>query len=76
MTLMEGITLKDFQVGQVVEMKKSHPCGTNRWKILRIGADFRIQCLNCKRSIMIPRVKFQKKVKKVAPGEEFNRDNS
>ncbi|MDO4975808.1 MAG: DUF951 domain-containing protein [Eubacteriales bacterium] len=45
----------DFQVGQLVKMKKPHPCGGNEWKLLRVGMDFRIQCLKCGREVMVPR---------------------
>ena len=56
---------KDFSLNDIVEMKKQHPCGTNRWKIIRMGMDVRIKCLGCDRSIMIPRKEFTKKLKKV-----------
>lgn len=46
-------------------MKKEHPCGTNRWIITRVGADIKIKCLECGRSIMLPRIEFNKKLKKV-----------
>lgn len=45
----------DFQVGQMIKMKKPHPCGGNEWKILRVGMDFRIQCIKCRRDVMVPR---------------------
>ena len=45
----------DFQVGQVIKMKKPHPCGGNEWKLLRVGMDFRIQCVKCQREVMVPR---------------------
>lgn len=67
--------MNDFKIGQVVKMKKPHPCGENLWKILRVGADFRIQCLNCKRSLMMPRAKFQKRVKEIVPREEAKDKN-
>lgn len=54
-----------FALNDIVEMKKKHPCGENRWKIIRMGADIRIKCLGCERSIMIPRVQFAKKLKKI-----------
>jgi hypothetical protein len=57
--------IKQFNVGDIVELKKEHPCGSKLWKILRTGADFRIECQGCKHSLMIPRVKFEKSVKKV-----------
>ena len=43
---------KEYKLGSVVVMKKQHPCGTNSWEITRVGADIRIKCLNCGRSIM------------------------
>lgn len=45
----------DFQVGEVIRMKKKHPCGANEWKLLRVGMDFRLQCLKCGREVMVPR---------------------
>lgn len=56
---------KQFALHDIVEMKKQHPCGTNRWKIIRMGMDVRIKCLGCNRSLMIPRKEFEKKLKKV-----------
>lgn len=47
-------------------MKKPHPCGTNEWEITRVGADIKIKCIKCGRSIMLPRIDFNKKLKKVA----------
>lgn len=45
----------DFKVGEVIQMKKAHPCGENRWEIQRVGMDFRLKCLKCGRGIMVPR---------------------
>lgn len=56
---------KDFALNDIVEMKKQHPCGENRWKIIRMGADIRIKCMGCDRSVMIPRSEFSKKMKKI-----------
>ncbi|WP_084554866.1 DUF951 domain-containing protein [Eubacterium xylanophilum] len=50
----------EFTVGQIVKMKKAHPCGENRWEILRTGMDFRLKCTNCGHMILIPRKKFEK----------------
>lgn len=55
----------DFHIGDVVQMRKVHPCGGYEWEVLRIGADFRIKCLTCGRQVMLPRTKFEKGVKKV-----------
>ncbi|UOQ44769.1 DUF951 domain-containing protein [Halobacillus salinarum] len=56
---------KNYQLNDIVEMKKPHPCGENRWKIIRMGADIRIKCQGCGHSILIPRRKFETKLKKV-----------
>lgn len=62
--------MSEYKVGDIVRMKKQHPCGENRWQILRIGMDFRIKCLNCSRSLMMPRSKFEKRVKEVLEKKE------
>ncbi len=53
----------DYGLGDIVEMKKQHPCGTNRWEITRMGADIKIKCLKCDNNIMMPRRDFNKKIK-------------
>ena len=50
----------DFQLGQVIKMKKPHPCGDNQWEILRVGADFRLKWLGCGHQVMIPRKTVEK----------------
>ncbi len=59
-----------FNLGDIVKMKKKHPCGTNRWKIIRMGMDFRIKCMGCGRSVMLPRQKFEKNVKEILEKNE------
>lgn len=56
---------KKYIVGTIVEMKKGHPCGENKWEIIRLGADIKIKCLKCGRVVMLPRIEFNKKIKKV-----------
>ncbi|MFA8439660.1 DUF951 domain-containing protein [Pueribacillus sp. YX66] len=56
---------KAFGLHDVVEMKKPHPCGENRWKVIRLGADIRIKCMGCDHSVLMPRREFTKKLKKV-----------
>lgn len=56
---------KTFALNDIVQMKKQHPCGTNKWKIIRVGADIRIKCCGCERSLMMPRTQFVKKMKKI-----------
>jgi hypothetical protein len=62
---------KTFELGDVVEMKKQHPCGTNEWKVIRMGADVRIKCEGCQHSVMIPRREFEKKMKKIVKKAEL-----
>ena len=57
--------MHEYKLGTIVEMKKAHPCGSNEWVITRIGADIKIKCMKCDRSIMLPRVEFNKKIKKI-----------
>lgn len=55
----------NYKLGSIVVMKKQHPCGTNEWEIVRVGADIKIRCMNCNRTVLIPRIEFNKKLKKV-----------
>lgn len=52
-------------VNDVLTMKKEHPCGSARWEVLRIGADFKLRCLGCGREVMNPRSKVEKYVKRI-----------
>ena len=54
-----------IHLGQIVVMKKKHPCGGTRWKVVRVGADIKITCLTCQRTVMLDRAEFEKRVKKV-----------
>lgn len=54
-----------YDLGDLVEMKKAHPCGANRWEITRMGADIKIKCTNCGHVVMLSRREFEKKLKKV-----------
>jgi hypothetical protein len=52
-----------FFVGDIVKMRKTHPCGGTDWEVLRVGMDFRIKCITCGRVVMLTRPKFEKAVK-------------
>ena len=52
-----------YEVGDIVKLKKQHPCGSQEWEILRVGADFRLKCVGCGHQIMIPRRQLEKNVK-------------
>ena len=56
---------QNYKLNSIVIMKKQHPCGTNRFEVIRLGADIKIKCINCGRCIMLPRIEFNKKLKKV-----------
>ena len=55
----------DVQVNDILTMKKKHPCGSDRWEVLRIGADFRLRCLGCGREVMGERRKFEKHIRRI-----------
>ncbi len=55
----------DIQLGDVLVMKKSHPCGENKWLVLRTGADFRLRCTGCAHEVMTPRFKVEKNIRNV-----------
>ena len=55
----------DIQVGDIVRLKKQHPCGAKEWEVLRIGADFRLRCLGCGRQIMIARKLVEKNIREL-----------
>lgn len=55
----------DVRVGDRLEMKKTHPCGSRTWLVLRVGMDFKLRCQGCGREVMLPRVKAEKNIKKL-----------
>ena len=54
----------ELNIGDVVELRKAHPCGGKTWRILRIGADIGAECLTCQRYVLIPRRRFESRVKR------------
>ena len=60
----------DIRVNDKLIMKKPHPCGDNRFLVLRIGMDFKIRCQKCGREVMVPRKKVERNIKKVMRSEE------
>ncbi len=55
----------DIRLGDILVMKKQHPCGEKRWKVLRVGADFRLRCMGCGHEVMIDRFKAEKNIRQV-----------
>jgi hypothetical protein len=56
--------LPDLQMDDILQLRKTHPCGEDRWKVIRLGADIKIECLGCGRQIMLPRRKLARGVKR------------
>ena len=75
----EDMEVPQYDLHDIIEMKKEHPCHKSKqWKIIRMGADIRIKCLGCGSSVLMPRVKFEKKLKRGvehAPQSENAQDN-
>ncbi len=55
----------DIHVGDILRLKKQHPCGSKEWEVLRIGADFRLKCMGCGHQIMIARTAVEKNVREI-----------
>ena len=55
----------NYNISSIVIMKKGHPCGENKWEIIRIGVDIKLRCTKCNRTVMMTRMDFNKKLKKV-----------
>ena len=54
-----------FDIGDIIRMKKPHPCGSHEWEVLRVGADFRLKCVGCGHQIMVPRRLVEKNTKEI-----------
>lgn len=66
----------DVRVGDVLVMKKAHPCGEKRWQVLRTGADFRLRCLGCSHEIVVPRFKAEKNIRQITREENISTASS
>ena len=55
----------DIRVGDLLELKKPHPCGSRQWLVLRVGMDFKMRCQGCGHEVMLPRSKAEKNIRKV-----------
>ncbi len=61
---------KNYELGSRVVLKKGHPCGENLWEVIKLGADIRLKCTKCGRIVLLPRIEFNKKIKKILEKEE------
>ena len=67
-------SIPKISVGDMLELKKKHPCGSKNFLVVRLGSDVRILCTGCERDMVLPRVKLEKAIKKIIPTEESNND--
>jgi hypothetical protein len=59
-----------LELGDIVIMKKPHPCGSKEFEITRLGVDYKLKCCKCNREVMIPRIKAEKNIKAVKSNEQ------
>ena len=57
-------------LGDVVQLRKPHPCGGDRWRVLRVGADLRLKCLRCSRTVLVPRADIEPRIRRVIPVDD------
>lgn len=62
--------LPNLQLDNIVRLRKPHPCGEYKWKVIRIGADIKIECLGCGRQVMLSRRKLARRVKEILPADQ------
>ena len=55
----------NVQVGDIIQLRKKHPCGSSQWTVVRIGADIGLVCSGCQRRVLLPRGTFNKRLKKI-----------
>lgn len=60
----------DLQIDDILTLKKGHPCGTNAWRIFRLGADIGLRCEGCLRRVMLPRTTVERRVRLIQRGDE------
>ncbi len=53
----------EYKIGDIIETRKTHPCGSNKWEIIRVGVDFKLKCLGCEHVIIVEREKAKKMIK-------------
>lgn len=64
----------EIQIGDILKLKKPHPCGSKEWEVLRVGADFRLKCVGCGHQIMTPRRQIEKNIREIIHTKEKKDD--
>ena len=60
-----------LHVGDILELKKPHPCGSKEWELLRVGMDFRMKCMGCEHQVMLPRIQVEKNIRGIVRNGEM-----
>ena len=66
--------MDELMLGDLVQMRKTHPCGSDKWTVIRVGADIKIRCMGCSRIVMMDRADFVKMAKRLLPAEDGQKD--
>ncbi len=67
---IKEVSILDIRPGDILTMKKNHPCGANEMYVIRSGMDFRLRCIKCSREFMVPRNKIEKNIRSVKHSDE------
>jgi len=71
---MGGIILSmltELQLGDIVRLRKPHPCGNDTWRVVRLGADIGLECLKCNRRVLLSRRELARRLKLILPREDY-----
>jgi hypothetical protein len=61
----------EIRLGDIVRLRKKHPCGGDEWQVVRLGADIRVKCLKCQRQVLLERGTFERRVKTLVSGDQL-----
>ena len=64
-----------LKLGDILLLRKKHPCGSDLWMVTRLGADIRIRCMKCGHSVLIPRARLERMIRKIQEGPDENRNS-
>lgn len=72
--MIPGPAIPEVQVGDIVRLRKAHPCGGDRWQVTRVGSDIGLRCLTCGRVVLLSRALFRRRLRAVLSGEPVGRE--
>ena len=65
----------EIQLGDILKLKKPHPCGSKEWEVLRTGMDFRLKCRGCGHQVMLPRKQLERSIRQIIPSEQVQKED-